>query len=337
MRRVARVVVGVALSLWARAAGAQAGAAAGTPLAGAEPEWYLRGEGGCRLFVQEFGRGRDTVVVLHGGWGAEHAYLFDALRGLEDRYHLVLYDQRGSLRSPCPDSLVTAERHVGDVERLREQLGLARVTLFGHSNGTRLATLYLARHPDRVRGLVLAGPGHTFPRTPATAEDSAAVAAQGRAMTAFLTRPEIDAELRRQGLDGDTARLSDEARTARWRVRFAGANLYHVERWREVRGGQAFWSRAAADAAARSMPPTFDFVPALRAHPCPIWLVEGDHDFGAGTVAVHRRWVREVPTARLVVLPKAGHNAWTDAPGPWRHALRAAFASATGCRGAPRG
>jgi pimeloyl-ACP methyl ester carboxylesterase len=332
VRRVAGAVVGLALAVSARSADAQIGA----PLADAEPEWYLRGEGGCRLFVQEFGRGRDTVVVLHGGWGAEHSYLFDALRGLDTRFHLVFYDQRGSLRSPCADTLVTAERHVADLERLREQLGLRRVTLFGHSNGTRLATLYLARHPDRVRGLVLASPGNAFPRVPAAAADTAAVATQARAMAAFLARPEVDAELRRQGLDGDTARLSDKARTTRWRVRFAGANLYHVERWREVRGGQVFWNRAAAEAAARSMPPTFDLVPALRAHPCPIWLLEGDHDFGPATVAVHRRWIREVPTARLVVLPKAGHNAWTDAPGAWRQAVRAALASAASCRARPR-
>lgn len=35
-------------------------------------EWYLAAGEGCRLYVREFGVG-DTVVVLHGGWGAEHS------------------------------------------------------------------------------------------------------------------------------------------------------------------------------------------------------------------------------------------------------------------------
>lgn len=62
--------------------------------------------GECQLFVQEYGTGPDTVVVLHGGWGAEHSYLLDAFSGVGNDRHLVFYDQRGSLRSPCPDSLV---------------------------------------------------------------------------------------------------------------------------------------------------------------------------------------------------------------------------------------
>jgi pimeloyl-ACP methyl ester carboxylesterase len=155
-------------------------------------------------------------------------------------------------------------------------------------------------------------------------------------MAAFLTRPEVDAKLRRQGLDGDTARLSDEAHTTCWRVQFAGANLHRVERWREVHGGQVFWNRAAA-AAPRSMPTAFHCVPALRAPPCLIRSLEGDHDFGPATVVVHRRWVGEVPTARMVVLPKAGHDAWTDAPAPWRPAVHAALARVARCRARPRG
>ena len=46
---------------------------AGAQLADAEPEWYLPTGDGCRLFVQEYGRGRDTVIVVHGGFGAEQS------------------------------------------------------------------------------------------------------------------------------------------------------------------------------------------------------------------------------------------------------------------------
>ena len=48
--------------------------------------------------MYEFGTGKDTVLVLHGGFGAEHSYMLTALRPLEKQYHFVLYDQRGSLR-----------------------------------------------------------------------------------------------------------------------------------------------------------------------------------------------------------------------------------------------
>lgn len=35
-------------------------------LAHEQPEWYLWCDG-CILFVQEYGKGSETVVVLHGG------------------------------------------------------------------------------------------------------------------------------------------------------------------------------------------------------------------------------------------------------------------------------
>jgi len=61
-------------------------------------EWYLRSFDNVRLYMYEFGTGKDTVLVLHGGFGAEHSYMLTALRPLEKQYHFVLYDQRGSLR-----------------------------------------------------------------------------------------------------------------------------------------------------------------------------------------------------------------------------------------------
>src|SRR5690606_14264497 len=124
-------------------------------------EWYLWTDDGARLYVTEFGRAAaagDTVIVLHGGWGAEHSYLLSALAPLGDRYRFVLYDQRGSLRSPAPDSTIAYERMVADLDALREEIGLGRVTLLGHSMGTVLASFYLAEHPDRVHGLVFTGP-----------------------------------------------------------------------------------------------------------------------------------------------------------------------------------
>ena len=105
-----------------------------------EDEWYLpSADGEARLYVWEVGRG-DPVIVLHGGFGAEHSYLYDAVRGLSDRHRFVFYDQRGSLRSPCALEAVRFEAHVADLETLRAELGLERVSLFAHSMGTVLPT-----------------------------------------------------------------------------------------------------------------------------------------------------------------------------------------------------
>src|SRR5690554_1304106 len=98
---------------------------------------------------------RPPLLVVHGGWGAEHDYLTDAFHGLESQYRLIFYDQRGSLRSPCPDSLVSVEQHIADLEALRAELAIDAPVIIGHSMGTFLAMSYLERHPHRsVRRLM---------------------------------------------------------------------------------------------------------------------------------------------------------------------------------------
>jgi len=302
---------------------------ASAQLAGEQPEWYLPVTDGCRLFVKEYGHGKDTVVVLHGGWGAEHSYLLDAFVGLQDRYHLIFYDQRGSLRSPCPDSAISVAAHVADLERLRSELKLNRVRLVGHSMGTYLAMQYLAQHPDRVAGLVLLGA--LLPQNPPS--EALSVASEPAPLTpeAFFERPAVLEELRKHGLDRDSDALSAKDRTNAWRIRFAAANLYHVERWRELKGGQVFYNARAGQAAARTMPERYDFTDVMRGHGCPIWIINGDHDYLDLGATRLRRWSAGVPNIRLIILEHAGHAAWIDAPAEFRRVLGEALADVSAC------
>src|ERR1700744_3876966 len=130
--------------------------------------WYLPTEDNkARLFVEEIGSASaPPVVVLHGGWGAEHSYLEPVLKlhaGTAHRF--VLYDQRGSLLSPVADAHeLTVQQQIDDLDLLRRTLGIEKITLFAHSMGTYLAMAYSHSHPDHVRALILTG---TLPaRTP---------------------------------------------------------------------------------------------------------------------------------------------------------------------------
>ena len=316
MRRTRLPIAGLAfLALFGRSADAQ--------LTHAEPEWYLPTGDGCRLFVQEYGRGRDTVLVVHGGFGAEHSYLLDAFRGLEDRFHLVFYDQRGSLRSPCADSLISLAAHVRDLDRLRQELKLQRATLVAHSMGTVLAMQYLQDHPTRVRGMVLTG------AIPPRTEGSNDMNREGMAMG---SRPAVAEQMRLAGLGPDTSAYTAKERTTHWRIRFTGVNVYHVERWRQMRGGQVFYNQRAGSAAARSLPKSYDFRPAILAHPCPVWIVIGDHDYVDFGVPRHREWTRGAANVTLRVLPNAGHSAWIDDPDGWRESLGSALGAMVSCR-----
>jgi len=149
--------------------------------------WYLDVDDGCRLtIVEPYGdRSPEPIVVLHGGWGAEHSYLVPVVEGIDGDRRFVFYDMRGSLRSPCPDSLVSVEAHVADLDRVREALGVERMTLLGHSMGTWLGMRYLEDHPDRVKGLVLVAP--ILPRTPENEEEAALYGEQQKAAKAFIS------------------------------------------------------------------------------------------------------------------------------------------------------
>ena len=284
-------------------------------------EWYLSTPDDCRLYVTEVGEG-PPLVVLHGGWGAEHSYLLDAFEGLEDRHRLVFYDQRGSLRSPCPDSLVSVEAHVADLERLRRQLGFDRMTLVGHSMGTFLGMSYLREHPDRVGGLVLMNA--IVPRTPQSEEEADLYREEQGAFREWTEREAVADELAEEGLSGDS--LSDRQATHRWRIRFAAANIFHVDRWRRLKGGQVFYDAGAGRAAGESMGDGWDFIDALHDAEFPITVINGDHDLVGFGGELHRRLYAPLPNVEFVLLENAGHNAWIDAPVAHRTALLEALA-----------
>lgn len=295
----------------------------------AREEWWVMNEDGCSLYVAEFGQGQ-PVVIVHGGFGAEHSYLLDAFSWLASRYHLVFYDQRGSLRSPykvfqkggaeaCPDSLITVGNHVTDLERLRRELGVDKMTLVAHSMGTFVALSYLEKFPQRVAGLVLLAPG--VPLRPV--QDKNLLTEQKAAVNALFGRPEIEAEKKKAGLD--RAPLSDKQKIDEWRIRYAAANLYNVGKWRQLRGGMAFYNPRAGSDASKSMPQTYDFVDILRSRSCPTSVILGDYDNADMGARVIRQQLADVPRVELTVLKNAGHALWVDQPDAFRQAVNRAL------------
>lgn len=251
----------------------------------------------CRIFVRETGEG-PTVVMLHGGWGGEHGSLLPGLLPLAEDARLVFYDQRGSLRSPCPAS-PTVSDHVADLEWLRETLGEERIVLLGHSKGGWLAQAYAAGHPERVAGLILVSSVPAADSLPSRTEEKR------------WERPEVTAELERLGL---ALPRRPEDTVQEWsinhRIIFAAVNLHDVTRWKAV--PVPWFYDAEAGQAAESEPEGYDFTADLEALEVPILVVAGDDDFIP--LESHRAWTANVPNARLEVIEDAGHIAWIDRP-----------------------
>lgn len=108
-------------------------------------------------------RGTGPPLLLHpGGPGCSSLY-FGELPELAAERTLLLLDPRGTGDSdrPSDPSDYDLEAYAADVEAVREQLGLDRIDLVGHSHGGFVAMNWAGNHPDRVGQLVLA---NTTPR-----------------------------------------------------------------------------------------------------------------------------------------------------------------------------
>jgi proline iminopeptidase len=111
------------------------------------------------LYVEEVGNPKgQPVVFLHGGPGAGfssfHRRLFDP-----KHFRIILFDQRGAGQSR-PHAEIrnnTTWDLVGDIEKLRKHLGIAKWMVFGGSWGSTLALAYAETHPESVSSLVLRG------------------------------------------------------------------------------------------------------------------------------------------------------------------------------------
>src|ERR1700682_4591099 len=148
---------------WRRAAimapDAEAGKASGNrsdPFAPLTSQLLPIGDG-HEIYVETVGRADGVpAVYLHGGPGSgcqpDHRRLFDP-----ERFHAVLFDQRGHGRSRPNGRLEhnTLPHLLADMEIIREKFGFERWMIVGGSWGATLALAYAQTHPNRVTGIVL--------------------------------------------------------------------------------------------------------------------------------------------------------------------------------------
>ena len=98
------------------------------------------------------------IVVLHGGPGGGCPSYYRQYFNPE-KWRVIMFDQRGC--GKCTPHAELRENTtwdlVGDIEKLREHLGIDNWVVFGGSWGSTLSLAYSQTHPERCRGLILRG------------------------------------------------------------------------------------------------------------------------------------------------------------------------------------
>ncbi len=121
---------------------------------------------GVRLFFDVEGAGwvpegpkmrqRPTVVLLHGGPGADHTHYRPQMTPLASVAQLIYYDHRGNGRSDSgPQDLWTLAQWGDDVRALCDALGIVKPIVLGASFGGMVALAYATRHPGHAGKLIL--------------------------------------------------------------------------------------------------------------------------------------------------------------------------------------
>ncbi len=121
--------------------------------------------GGVRMHYVDEGGG-PVVLLLHGNptWSF---YYRELIKGLRDHYRVIAPDHIGCGLSDKPqDYPYTLATHISNLERLVDHLGLINITLVGHDWGGAIGFGWAARHPDRVKQLVLFNTAAFFGRMP---------------------------------------------------------------------------------------------------------------------------------------------------------------------------
>ncbi len=230
---------------------------------------------GVRLFFDTVGAKLDprgaamhekpTLLMLHGGPGADHSHYRPDWDALADVAQIVYLDHRGNGRSEGSDPAQwNLAQWADDARAFCEALGIARPVVLGVSFGGIVAQAYATRHPDHPAKLILVS----------TAARGGAFTARRVALFEQLGGVEAGALARRRLIDGDS---SPEVLDGWLRVCVplytqspAGSDWLQ----RQVRNAECtrWFSRADGEGS------HFDLRPALQRVACPTLVLGGTLD-----------------------------------------------------------
>ncbi|MCK9342336.1 MAG: alpha/beta hydrolase [Massilibacteroides sp.] len=124
------------------------------------------------------------LLVIWGIGGEIPSLISELAERTSGNYQVIHFDNRGSGRTEKPDIPYSIEMMADDTAGLMDAIGIRRAHILGISTGSRIALAVAARHPDKVRSLVL----HVAAARSPDREDPEAAAAFERLRVA-MTQP----------------------------------------------------------------------------------------------------------------------------------------------------
>jgi proline iminopeptidase len=230
--------------------------------------------------------------------------------------------------SPPPDlSGYDLPAIIAFFERVRDQLGLGRVTVMGHSWGGLVAAAWAAAHPESIDRLVVVdGYSGGIDVSGSAIDKDAARAEQERAYARHASEPWYDAAMLALAEEESGAERDEQSWISRfdpaWPMYFAHPDsplaAAHLARVRaEVRMNMAMHDAWFGNVHHFD---EVDILPSLARVRCPSLVLAGEDDFICGP-AWNRPIAEAIPAARYVQFADTGHLPQYEQPDAFRTAL----------------
>jgi pimeloyl-ACP methyl ester carboxylesterase len=266
---------------------------------------------GTELYVEETGLG--TPVVFIHEYAGDYRSWEPQMRYLGRQHRCVTYSQRGYPPSGVPSDPARYSQDIArdDVIAVMDALGIGKAHVVGHSMGAYTALHVGIRYPQRCLSVTAAGCGW----------GSTADAAKRDAMKA---------------LAAETGRMFADEGIASAAAKYADAPMRQSFKNKNPRGWAEFARMLAehsAEGHAHTMlnlqlkrPTLWEIETQLKKFSVPLLVIVGDEDDLCLDGSVFLK--RTVPTAALLVLPRAGHTINSEEPAAVNAALAELFAAA---------
>lgn len=268
------------------------------------------------LNVATAGDQRSPAVMMLHGFPESHRTWRAIAPKLEDRFYLVMPDQRGFAGSDRPqdEKAYETDKLVEDIFELADSLGLETFALVGHDWGGAIAWTAALRRPERLSRLAIINAPHPWVFQKSLIEDAEQRAAS-QYISAFRT-PGFEEAVEAMGYDAFFAK-SFSRHVDLSKIPETEKQQYIAE-WSQPGGLTAMlnWYRASK----LIVPPPGVIIPVpdwlLKAFPkieVPTLVIWGMRD--AALLPVQLDGLDElVEDLRIVRLPDAGHFAPWEAP-----------------------
>ena len=261
--------------------------------------------GGLTFEIAEAGTANDRrVLLVHGFTGAKEDFV-DAVDQLADiGWHAVAPDLRGhgnSFKPPTEESY-DLELFADDLWALVDAIGWRdQFVLLGHSMGGMIAQVLALRDPARLRGLVLMDTTHG----PLEGIDATELGLGLSIVREHGMETLLELMNAREGVLETPAAVRVRAERPGWE---------EFERRKFLSSSAAMWAAMAPKMLSQA--DRLDDVSGFRV---PVLVIVGEQD--APFIGPSQRMAKAIPTARLAVIPDAGHSPQFENTDAWWDAL----------------